>query len=126
MGLYSGVTTQKVVPLNHIKVTDSLRGLAIPMIFGQQRTQAHLIWYGDFTAHKAKNQGGKGLFGKGATSYVYTASIMAELCTGPIQGIAGVWDTSGKFVVKSTTETYTVPSIGGSYTVSNASVYAAD
>jgi hypothetical protein len=124
VGLFGN--SQKVTRLNHIRVTESILGIALPIVIGQDRLSANLIWYGDFQSHPVSAQGGKGVFGKGANEYSYTASIIAALCSGPISGIASVWDTSGKFVLESATESYTVPEDGGTYTVSNAAAFGFD
>src|SRR3984957_7781832 len=124
MGLFGN--TQKVNRLQHIRVTESVLGIAQPIVIGQDRLSASLLWYGDFQAQAVQPQGGKGVFGKGANEYQYTAAIIAALCSGPIAGLASVWDTSGKFVLKSTTESYTVPDGGGTYAVSQQPMYGFD
>lgn len=110
MGLAGGQRHQ-IQKLNSIRLNSSVLGVVKPILFGQGRLSARLIWYGDFTANKAKQQGGKGL-SKGGTQYVYTASIIAALAQGPLKALLNVWDSSGRFVLQSTAETTTVPGTG--------------
>lgn len=122
MGLGSG--QQRITKLNSIPVTQSVQAIALPVVFGQDRTHMNLLWYGDFTAAQAKT-GGKGLGGKG-NGYDYSAAVAAGLCQGPIGGIVNVWSTNGQFVQVSATETHTVGGGGDTYTVANAALFAVD
>lgn len=71
--------------------------LPVPIVWGQNKIAANVIWYANFKAvpgGNGKGIGGKGgLFGGGAAadSYTYTADIMMALCEGPINGIGLVW-----------------------------------
>ena len=124
MGLGSN---QNVTPkLHSLQITQSLAGIAIPIGAGTVRLPMLLLWYGDFnTSGKAYNLGGKGL-GKGASQYDYAASIVGALCHGPVSGIGNVWGQNGRLTLQNVTESYTVPSGGGSYTVNNAAAFNAD
>jgi len=116
---------QQIIQKYHaIRTNAAILGIPIPILFGQNRLTGKLIWYGDFTANKAKQQGGKGL-GKGGSQYVYTASIMAALCHGPLNALLSVWDNTGRFVVQGVTESYTVGS-PYTYTPTYAAAFAAD
>lgn len=110
---------------NAVRTNSSILGVTIPILFGQQRLAARLLDYNDFTVNKAKQQGGKGL-GKGGTQYVYTASIIALLAQGPINALLNLWDSTGRFVLLSSSETFTVPGGGGNFTPSNASIFGTD
>jgi hypothetical protein len=123
MGLPSPPKIQK---LHQIRVNASILGAAIPIVLGQERVTAKLIWYGDFTAKQAKQggAGGKGL-SKGGTSYVYHASVMAALAMGPINYLLSVWDQTGRFKVDSASESY-VPTTPYKYTTVNAGSFASD
>ncbi len=111
--------------LNSIRLGEAVLGTPIPIVFGQSRIAGKLIWYGDFQSQKAQQPGGSGL-GKAPVNYVYSAAIAAALCEGPIKGLLNVWDSTGRFVLESTTENYTVPTGGGSYTVINGSIFGLD
>jgi hypothetical protein len=116
---------QQVIQKYHaIRTNAAILGIPIPILIGQNRLTAKLIWYNDFTANKAKQQGGKGL-GKGGSQYVYTASIMAALCHGPLSALLSVWDNTGRFVVQGVTESYTVGS-PYTYTPTYAAAFASD
>ncbi len=96
-GLFGGKKSnsrQQPTVLNSIRVQSSVYGLAIPIVYGQQRVGANLIWYGDFvaTAHESGGGGkGGGGGGGGQTTYTYNAAVAVALCEGPIDGIARVW-----------------------------------
>lgn len=123
MGL--GNSNNQVVRYNAMRTQSAILGIPIPIIFGQGRIAGKLIWYGDFVVKKAKQQGGKGL-GKGGSQYVYSASVLAALAQGQINSLLNVWDSTGRFVLQSAAETYTVAGGTPSYTVANASIFGND
>lgn len=104
-----GAQHQHIEKFHAIRTNAAVLGVPIPILFGQNRLTARLIWTGDFTAKKGKQQGGKGL-GKGGSQYVYTSSIMAILGMGPMNALLSVWDATGRYVVESVTETYVIVS----------------
>jgi len=124
MGFW-GQQNTVVEKLHAVRLNAAVLGVPIPIMFGQNRLTARLIWYNDFTANKAKQQGGKGL-GKGGSQYVYTASVMAALCFGPVSSLNSVWDNTGRFVVESVSENYTVGAPSYKYTPAYAAALAAD
>src|SRR6266404_2804295 len=125
MGLLGGGSGNRTQKYNAIRTNNSILGITIPLLFGQNRLAARLIDYNDFTATKAKQQGGKGL-GKGGTQYVYTASIIALLAQGPINALLNLWDSTGRFVLLSSSETHTIAGGGGTYTPTNAAIFGND
>jgi hypothetical protein len=80
-----------------LQLQTSVSILPIPIVWGQNKIAANVIWYANFKAvpgGNGKGIGGKGgLFGGGAAadSYTYTADIMMALCEGPISGVGLVW-----------------------------------
>ena len=110
---------------NAMRTTSAILGIPIPIIFGQGRIAGRLIDYNDFTVSKAKQQGGKGL-AKGGSQYVYSASILALLGQGQLNALLNVWDSTGRFVLESASETYTVAGGSPTYTVANASIFGND
>lgn len=127
MGLFGG-RRNTVERFNGIRTNSSILGVPIAILLGTNRKSAALLWYGDFTSNKAKQPsggGGKGL-SKGGSQYVYTASIIAALGYGVVTKLKNVWDSNGRFVVKTATESFAVPGGGGTYTPVNASIYAHD
>jgi hypothetical protein len=119
-------SNQNTTPLLHsIPLTQSLAGICIPIVYGQNRVTGNLLWFGDFNSQQPYQSGGKGL-GKGGTSYEYYAAVLVLLCWGAISGIHNIWGTNGQLALQSTSEPYTVPSAGGSYTVYNAAAFNAD
>ncbi|HEY2497222.1 MAG TPA: phage tail protein [Candidatus Angelobacter sp.] len=110
--------------LSALRVQTSSYGQVIPIIYGQNRIAARLLWAGDFTAipHTSTQKvGGKGLGSGGGnaitnTTYTYQTAVAMGLCTGPIQNIHNVWDTKGRLTLVTTVTTFTVPGGGGSFT----------
>jgi len=75
-----------------LQIQTSTYGLPIPIVWGQQRIQANLLWFADFKAiPHTKSSGGKGGGGVSQTTYSYQAAGYLGLCEGPINGVASVW-----------------------------------
>jgi hypothetical protein len=111
--------------LSALRVQTSSYGQVIPILYGQNRIAARLIWAGDFASipHTSTTKvGGKGLGSGGGnaianTTYTYQTAVAMALCQGPIQNIYNVWDTKGRLTLISATVPFTVPGGGGSTTV---------
>jgi hypothetical protein len=111
--------------LSALRVQTSSYGQVIPILYGQNRIAARLIWAGDFASipHTSTTKvGGKGLGSGGGnaianTSYTYQTAVAMALCQGPIQNLHNVWDTKGRLTLISATVPFTVPGGGGSTTV---------
>jgi len=120
----------KTDKINSIRVSQSVLGQTLPIVFGVQRLHMSLIWYGDFTAiaHTEKQQGGKGMGGHSqtSTSYTYQAALIAAFAQGPLKGIVNVWDSKGRFTQAMAQEQFTVPGGGGSYQVGNHAQFQHD
>jgi hypothetical protein len=94
-----------------LQLQTSVSTLPIPIVWGQTKIAANVLWYENFQAH-AGGGGGKGGGGKGgmlggggaaASSYTYTADLILALCEGPIVGIGLVWKDQS---------IYTLPTLG--------------
>ncbi|HEY2170329.1 MAG TPA: phage tail protein, partial [Candidatus Angelobacter sp.] len=111
--------------LSALRVQTSSYGQVIPILYGQNRIAARLIWAGDFAAipHTSTTKvGGKGLGSGGGnaisnTTYTYQTAVAMALCQGPILNIHNVWDTKGKLTLITATVPFTVPGGGGGITV---------
>jgi hypothetical protein len=111
--------------LSALRVQTSSYGQVIPILYGQNRIAARLIWAGDFQAipHTSTTKvGGKGLGSGGGnaisnTTYTYQTAVAMALCQGPIQNLHNVWDTKGKLTLITATVPFTVPGGGGGITV---------
>jgi hypothetical protein len=111
--------------LSALRVQTSSYGQVIPILYGQNRIAARLIWAGDFASipHTSTTKvGGKGLGSGGGnaianTTYTYQTAVAMALCQGPIQNIHNIWDTKGRLTLISSTVPFTVPGGGGSTTV---------
>lgn len=111
--------------LSALRVQTSSYGQVIPILYGQNRIAARLIWAGDFASipHTSTTKvGGKGLGSGGGnaisnTTYTYQTAVAMVLCQGPILNIHNVWDTKGKLTLITATVPFTVPGGGGGVTV---------
>lgn len=111
--------------LSALRVQTSSYGQVIPILYGQNRIAARLIWAGDFASipHTSTTKvGGKGLGSGGGnaisnTTYTYQTAVAMALCQGPIQNIHNIWDTKGKLTLITATVPFTVPGGGGGITV---------
>ncbi len=111
--------------LSALRVQTSSYGQVIPLLYGQNRIAARLIWAGDFQAipHTSTTKvGGKGLGSGGGnaianTTYTYQTAVAMALCQGPILNIHNIWDTKGKLTMLTATVPFTVPGGGGGITV---------
>jgi len=87
-------TTEK--RLNAIQINSAAYGSPVPLVYGQTRIPAVLVWYGDFKATPhTQSQGGKGGGGGSSTSYTYSAAIIMALCEGPIASVVSVFIDKG-------------------------------
>lgn len=82
-----------------LQLQTSASTLPIPIVWGQAKIAANLVWYSNFRAQAARG-GGKGGGGKGGafggaggggSSYTYSADIILALCEGPISGLGLIW-----------------------------------
>ncbi len=111
--------------LSALRIQTSSYGQVIPILYGQNRIAARLIWAGDFTAipHTSTTKvGGKGLGSGGGnaitnTTYTYQTAVAMALCMGPIVNIQNVWDTKGRLTLVTNTVPYMVPGGGGGFQV---------
>lgn len=130
MGIFARSTNaSKNTKLAGIRANTSVLGGAVPIIFGQARVSGQLLWYGNFQTFiqpTTGSGGGKGIGSNAAPTYNYTAAVILLLCQGPCAGIASIWASNGNLSVASTSETFTIPSMGGTYTVQNVAGYSND
>lgn len=111
--------------LSALRVQTSSYGQVLPIVYGQNRISGRLLWSGDFAAipHTSTQKvGGKGLGSGGGnavtnTTYTYQTAVAIALCLGPIQNIHNVYDTKGRLTMISASVAFTVPTGGGSFTV---------
>jgi hypothetical protein len=73
-----------------LQLQTSVNTLPIPIVWGQTKLAANVIWYANFQTHGSG--GGKGGIFKSPTSgYSYTADLIMALSEGPISGIGVIW-----------------------------------
>ncbi|HEY3720637.1 MAG TPA: hypothetical protein VGL41_10915, partial [Roseiarcus sp.] len=83
-----------------LQLQTSVNTLPIPIVWGQTKTAANIVWYQNFQTHGG-GSGGKGGFfgGGGASSYTYTADLIMALCEGPISGIGIIWRNQSTYTL---------------------------
>ena len=121
----SGALASKPNLLSALRVQTSSYGQVIPIVYGESRIAARLIWAGDFAAiphTSTQKTGGKGLGSGGGnaitnTTYTYQTAVAMALCQGPIVNLHNVWDTKGRLALITSTVAVTVPGGGGGVTV---------
>lgn len=86
MGLFGNNQTNS--RLLGYRVSTSIAGKALPIVFGTNRLSGNVIWTGDWRANSASGKAGKGKYGG---SYDYRTAGITALCSGPIPGLAAVW-----------------------------------
>jgi hypothetical protein len=113
-----------------MRIQTSLYGMPRPIVYGRTRIAPNLIWYDDFfwkpVQNSKKGSSGGGTGKKGGGEYDYGAAVILGLCQGPIVRIGTVWNSQGNLPIQETTETYTVPGGGGSYTATQQATYLQD
>ena len=115
------------VALGGVEVQTSLMGTVLARLYGRHRLSPNMIDYFNFQAKPltGKNKASK----KGNVTYDYGASIIFALCQGGetgIQAVLAAWDTQGVLPINDTTESYTVPTGGGTYFVNQQLTFKQD
>jgi hypothetical protein len=105
----------------NIRITQSVQGNNVPVVMGSQRIQQALVWMGGFSAQK-ETQGGKG-GGKSGSFYLYSADVLAALCSGPVTGIGDAWSGQSWLNATRAAESITIASV---YAPANAVLLIAD
>lgn len=108
--------------LGAIRVQKAAWGGVMPVGWGQGRLPGIIIDYTDFkpvphTSTTSTGGKGGGHQTQTSTTYTYSAAVVIGLCWGPIQGIKQIWPSSGTLPVGQNSETFSIPSGGGSFTI---------
>ncbi len=72
-----------------LQLQTSVNTLPIPIVWGQTKIAANVIWYANFNTQGGG--GGKGGLFASPSAYSYTADLIMALCEGPISGIGVIW-----------------------------------
>lgn len=94
--LFSKQTISQTDPvIGSIRIVTSAFGLVRPVLYGNNRINGNMIWYGDYTATPHTNTTTVGGKGGGQTyeqtSWTYAASFALGLCEGPIAYVVKGW-----------------------------------
>ncbi len=81
-----------------LQLQTSVSTLPIPIVWGQTKIAANVIFYANFQTHGVKSGKG-GLFSSPTTSYNYSADVILALCEGPISGIGYVWKDQSTYTL---------------------------
>jgi hypothetical protein len=106
-GLFGGANKSTVKPAyTGLELQTSVSTLPVPIIWGQTKAAANVVWYANFKTHAvSSSSGGKG-GGSSTTGYTYSADVILALCEGPISGIGQIWKDQS---------TYTLSGLGLSF-----------
>jgi hypothetical protein len=126
MSLFGSSNANLTPKLHSLALTQSVNGIPVKLGWGTFRIQADLLWAGDFQSVAQQSPGGKGFGGKDATMFDYLTAMHGALCAGQITGVPNIWANNGRLTLQYSSENYTVPTGGGTYTVNNAALFAFD
>lgn len=98
--------SQRTPPVSALRVSTSIEGKALALVYGQCRVAGNLIWYGDFysvsVSAPTSNSGGGGKGGSNGSpppptsgTYNYFTSFAVSICQGPITSLATIWSDKG-------------------------------
>ena len=90
MGWFRQSKTSVKPDYTGLQLQTSVSTLPVPIIWGQNKAAANVIWYANFQSQGQGGGGGKG-GGGGPTSYTYSADLILALCEGPISSIGIIW-----------------------------------
>jgi hypothetical protein len=93
MSLFGGNNATQNSRILGYRVSTSIAGSVIKIVFGTARIPGNVIWTGDWKANKADGKASKGKYGG---SYTYQTAGQVALCRGPIPGIVAVWQNQTK------------------------------
>lgn len=82
-----------------LELQTSVNTLPIPIVWGQGKIAANVVWYTNFQSHGGGSGGKGGLFGQNASSTSYSADIIMALCEGPISGIGVIWRAQSTYTL---------------------------
>jgi hypothetical protein len=83
-----------------LQLQTSVNTLPVPIVWGQTKAAANVIWYQNFQTQGGGGGGKGGLFGSpGASTYTYTADLIMALCEGPISGIGIIWKDQSTYTI---------------------------
>ncbi len=81
-----------------LQLQTSVNTLPIPIVWGQTKIAANVVWYSNFQTQGGG--GGKGgLFGGSPGAYNYTADLILALCEGPIATIGVIWKDQATYTL---------------------------
>src|SRR6516225_129301 len=94
MGLFGGSQNNQINSrLLGYRVSTSVSGTALPIVFGTNRLPGNVIWTGDWQANNASGKAGKGKYGG---NYVYQTAGIVAICSGPVTALLNIWQNQLK------------------------------
>jgi hypothetical protein len=83
-----------------LQLQTSVNTLPIPIVWGQTKVAANVVWYQNFQSQGGGGSGKGGLFGSpGASNYSFTADLIMALCEGPISGLGIIWKDQSTYTL---------------------------
>ena len=118
MSLFGAGNANETPRLHQLKITQSVNGIVVPIIFGRPRVPINLLWNGDLSSTK-ESAGGKG-GGKDGTEWDYKSSVVGVLCEGKVAAIGNIWSSNGRLTTAGTSDLFTLVFSGTGTTISLA------
>ena len=93
MSWFRQKSTNQAPDYTGLQLQTAVGTLPIPIVWGQSKIAANVVWYTNFQTHRSSAHSGKGgVFGGGSSGgYTYSADLILALCEGPIPGLGTIW-----------------------------------
>ena len=82
-----------------LQLQTSVNTLPIPIVWGQSKIAANVVWYTNFRTNGGGGGGKGGLFATPSSEYTYSADLILALSEGPISGIGVIWKDQATYTL---------------------------
>ena len=82
-----------------LQIQTSVSALPVPIVWGQTKAAANVVFYANFQTQNANGGGKGGLFSSGSATTSYSADLILALCEGPIAGIGFIWKDQSTYTL---------------------------
>ena len=100
MGFLRAKASNTAPDYTGLQLQTSVNTLPIPILWGQSKVSANVIWYGNFQV-SGGSSGKGGVFKQSSDTVSYSADLIMALCEGPISGIAQIWKNQSVYTLAS-------------------------
>lgn len=82
-----------------LQIQTSVSALPVPIVWGQTKAAANVVFYANFQTQNANGGGKGGLFSPGSATTTYSADLILALCEGPISGVGVIWKDQSTYTL---------------------------